>query len=252
MVKNKKGGSSRSSSSESRKRRSSRRRSSRSRSSRSRSRKKKWSSKDSICPKGKDHNQIPLSREGRDARWKKVSIMDLIVNTTKLNIDTGVYDFVIFKPDEGYIYLLKRYNHLEERGDVIYPEMTKEGIIPFIGHSSIFSEKEYDLEWKKEEIARDFSIQAEKAKGKEKKRLLKLEKRAREQCLIYYAGSIYYDEGIVLWTNKSGHFQPNIKNSRKVGLPIGAFYPYIPGVNEKDQKYWKIIEKHLSLKRGHF
>jgi len=177
--------------------------------------------------------------------------MDLIINTFKLKTGTGVYDFVIFKHDEEYIYLLKRYNDLRESNEIFYPEMVeaeRQQRHPFIGHSSIFSKEEYELEWEKEEIARDFSIQAERAKGKEKKRLLKLEKKEREQCSIYYAGSIYYDEGIVLWTNKSGHFQPNIKNSRKVGLPIGAFYPYIPGVNEKDQKYWKIIEKHLSLK----
>ena len=36
---------------------------------------------------------------------------------------------------------------------------------------------------------------------------------------------MYYDRGIVLWTNHSGHFMPKEENMEKVGLPKELFVP---------------------------
>ena len=58
------------------------------------------------------------------------------------------------------------------------------------------------MEWEKEKMAREFEQEASLLDDKKKKEsLFKKAKQARNQCLIYYAGQLYYDRGIVLWTN---------------------------------------------------
>ena len=66
-------------------------------------------------------------------------------------------------------------------------------------------------------------------------------KRIRNQCLLVYAGQLYYDvnTGIVLWTNHSGHFAPKVENRYLVNLPDNLFIPM------GSQRIREKLEEHI-------
>ena len=58
--------------------------------------------------------------------------------------------------------------------------------------------------------------------------------------MLYFAGQLYYDKQIVVWTNHSGHFQPPENVKHKVGLPLEKFAPMSSPRIKKliEQRYW--------------
>ena len=111
-----------------------------------------------------------------------------------------------------------------------------------IGHSSIYTSEEMEMEWTKENTARTLESEASLEKNKKKKKkMLKKAKRIRNQCLLVYAGQLYYDvnTGIVLWTNHSGHFAPKVENRYLVNLPDNLFIPM------GSQRIREKLEEHI-------
>ena len=73
-------------------------------------------------------------------------------------------------------------------------------------------------------MAREAEYKASLEKSEdEKKELIKLSKELRNQCRLLYAGLLFYDKKIILWTNNSGHFLPKQENSVQVNLPDELF-----------------------------
>ena len=66
-----------------------------------------------------------------------------------------------------------------------------------IGHSSIYNADEFNMEWLKESFARENELLASKSKDKKTKRKhLRIARKTREQCLLYFAGQLFYDKEI--------------------------------------------------------
>ena len=110
-----------------------------------------------------------------------------------------------------------------------------------IGHSSIYTKPEFTIEWLKEQTARKHDLDASKESDPtKKKKLSRSARRTREQCLLYFAGQLYYDKEIVVWTNHSGHFQTKDHVKRKVGLSLDKFAPM------SSKKIHTMIDQHYS------
>ena len=185
-----------------------------------------WSSKNSVCPKTPSH-QLNIDRNG--SNWFKLTKNDIKKKKNKyeikrLNKLPGIYIIIILKEDPNTLYLLREFTDLFYRNSLDYPEAPVDD--GMIGHSSIYTDIEFNMEWMKELSARDLELQASKTSDKvKKKKLNNMAKRTREQCLLYFAGQMYYDKQIVVWTNHSGHFQPSENVKHKVGLPVDKFEP---------------------------
>ena len=182
------------------------------------------------CPKTPFHQP---TIERNSSLWLKInSKKDLIKKKENFfiknkNISTGIYLLIILKENPDIIFLLKEYNDLSMNDYQEY-ELPQDAEWPTYGHSSIYSNEEYKIEWMKETTARDFESKAKKEKNKKKKHtLLKKANHARSQCFLVYAGQLYYDkkQGIIMWTNHSGHFQPKSENRYLVGFPDNLFVP---------------------------
>ncbi len=185
-----------------------------------------WNSKNSVCPKTPSH-QLTVNRDG--SNWFKLTKNDINKKKNKyeikrLNKLPGIYIIIVLKENPDIMYLLREFSDLFYRNSLDYPEAPVDD--GMIGHSSIYNDKEFQMEWMKEMTARDFELQASKTSDKVKKKMLNNKaKRTREQCLLYFAGQMYYDKQIVVWTNHSGHFQPSENVKHKVGLPVDKFEP---------------------------
>jgi hypothetical protein len=187
-----------------------------------------WENSDAECPKIPFH-QPSLDKDGKD--WITVDLKkDILRMGSKYIIDdervgTGIYIMVVMKEDPRTLHLLKEYNDLSmlQYQEYVLP---KDAEWPTYGHSSIYTKQEYDMEWLKEMEARKLEKETETEQDKDsKEKLYKKAHRIRKQCLLMFAGTLYYDRGIVLWTNHSGHFQSKGENSPKVGLPNELFVP---------------------------
>lgn len=215
--------------------------------SRSRSRKSvsktsqglEWNVKNSVCPKTPSH-QLTINREGPN--WLRITKNDIHkkkkrnkYEIKRLNKSPGIYIIIILKEDPNTLYLLREFTDLFYRNSLDYPEAPVDD--GMIGHSSIYSDQEFQMEWLKELTARDFELEASKTSDKSQQKLLNgRAKRIRQQCLLYFAGQLYYDKEIVVWTNHSGHFQPLVNVKHKVGLPIDKFAPMgSPKINKSIQ-----------------
>ena len=187
-----------------------------------------WSTKNSICPKTPAH-QLTINREGPN--WFRLTKNDIHkkkktnkYEIKKLNKLAGIYIIIILKEDPNTLYLLREFTDLFYRNSLDYPEAPVDD--GMIGHSSIYTDQEFQMEWLKEMTARGYELEASKTSDKIQKKLLNNRaKRIRQQCLLYFAGQLYYDKEIVVWTNHSGHFQPNENVKNKVGLPMDKFAP---------------------------
>ena len=185
-----------------------------------------WNKRDSVCPKTPSH-QLTINREGPN--WMRLTKYDIHkkkktnkYEIKRLNKLPGIYIVIILKEDPTIMYLLREYTDLFYRNSLDYPEAPVDN--GMIGHSSIYTDAEFQMEWLKELTARDFELKASKTTDKSQKKLLNNRaKRIREQCLLYFAGQLYYDKEIVVWTNHSGHFQPPENVKHKVGLPVDKF-----------------------------
>ena len=183
----------------------------------------------SECPKVQFH-QAMIDKEG--PHWIKVNLKreiieedDDVFTIDNERVDTGIYIMVVLKEDPNTLYLLKEYSDLQMLNFMDYP-ISQDSEWPTYGHSSIFRKKEYSIEWMKETVAREFEKEASMIQDKKKQEsLFKKAKQARGQCLLLYAGKLYYDKEILLWTNHSGHFQPKEENMKNVGLPQKLFKP---------------------------
>ena len=199
-----------------------------------------WNRRNSICPKAPSH-QLTVNRTGQN--WIKIKIKDIKVKNNKfiikkLNKLPGVYVMIILKENPNIIYLLREFTDLYFNNSIEYPEAPVDN--GMIGHSSIYNDTEFSIEWMKEDAARKFELQASQIKNKKTKRkLLRSARKTREQCLLYFAGQLYYDKQIVVWTNHSGHFQPPENVKHKVGLPLEKFAPMSSPVIKKliEQRY---------------
>ena len=185
-----------------------------------------WQKRNSLCPKTPIH-QLTVNRH--DDNWIKITSNDIIEKSGKfiikqLNRLPGVYIVIILKEYPKTIYLLREFGDLYYNQQIAYPEAPLD--LGMIGHSSIYDIDEFKIEWLKESIARDNELLASKSKDKKtKKKHMRTSKKTREQCLLYFAGQLFYDKEIVVWNNHSGHFQPAIKVKNKVGLPLEKFEP---------------------------
>ena len=185
-----------------------------------------WQKRNSLCPKTPIH-QLTVNRH--DDNWIKITSNDIIEKSGKfiikqLNRLPGVYIVIILKEYPKTIYLLREFGDLYYNQQIAYPEAPLD--LGMIGHSSIYDNDEFKIEWLKESIARDNELLASKSKDKKtKKKHMRTSKKTREQCLLYFAGQLFYDKEIVVWNNHSGHFQPAIKVKNKVGLPLEKFEP---------------------------
>jgi hypothetical protein len=199
-----------------------------------------WNRRNSICPKAPSH-QLTVNRTGQN--WIKIKIKDIKVKNNKfiikkLNKLPGVYVMIILKENPNIIYLLREFTDLYFNNSIEYPEAPVDN--GMIGHSSIYNDTEFSIEWMKEDAARKFELQASQIKNKKTKRkLLRSARKTREQCLLYFAGQLYYDKQIVVWTNHSGHFQPPENVKHKVGLPLEKFAPMSSPIIKKliEQRY---------------
>jgi len=199
-----------------------------------------WTSENSECPKTPSH-QLHISK--KSSHWVKVDVKNEIYKDDdsyiidNKSIGTGLYIMIVLKQDPDTLYLLKEFDDLFSFRQIEYPEAPLDR--GMIGHSSIFTEREFSMEWEKEKMAREFEQEASLLEDKKRKaNLFKKAEQARNQCLIYYAGQLYYDRGIVLWTNHSGHFQPKEEHMDKVGLPKELFVPM------GSKKINEIIRRH--------
>ena len=196
------------------------------------------------CPKTPFHQP---TIERNSSSWLKInSKKDLIKKKENFfiknrNISTGIYLLIILKENPDIIFLLKEYNDLSMNDYQEY-ELPQDAEWPTYGHSSIYSNNEYRIEWMKETTARDLESKAKKEKNKKKKHnLLKNANYARSQCFLVYAGQLYYDkkQGIIMWTNHSGHFQPKSENRYLVGFPDSLFVPAgSKKIDEKLEEYF--------------
>lgn len=201
-----------------------------------------WDKEDSECPKIPFH-QPTIDRKGSD--WIKVNLKtDVHKEDNKYvieneRVDRGIYLMIVLKESPDILYLLKEYSDLQMLTFLEY-DIPIDNDWPTYGHSSIYKNSEYKMEWMKETIAKEFEKEASTISDKKKKEsLFKKARQARDQCLLYYAGKLYYDNEIVLWTNHSGHFRPNEENMKKVGLPNELFVSM--GSKEIDEK----IRQHI-------
>ena len=185
-----------------------------------------WQKRNSLCPKTPIH-QLTVNRH--DDNWIKITSNDIIEKSgkfiiKKLNRLPGVYIVIILKEYPKTIYLLREFADLYYNQQIVYPEAPLD--LGMIGHSSIYDKDEFKMEWLKESIARDNELLASKSTDKKTKRKhMRTAKKTREQCLLYFAGQLFYDKEIVVWNNHSGHFQPDQKVKNKVGLPLEKFEP---------------------------
>ena len=185
-----------------------------------------WNSRNSVCPKTPSH-QLTVDRNG--SNWFKLTKQDIKKKKNKyeikrLNKLPGIYIIIVLKENPDIMYLLREFTDLFYRNSIEYPEAPVDD--GMIGHSSIYTNTEFQMEWMKELTARDFELKASKTSDLiQKKSLNDKAKRIREQCLLYFAGQLYYDKGIVVWTNHSGHFQPSENVKHKVWLPQEKFVP---------------------------
>lgn len=200
-----------------------------------------WLTSDPECPKVAFH-QPTIDRAGKD--WIRINLTKGILKMGPKyilddeRVDTGRYIMIVMKQEPEILYLLKEFNDLSMTEYQDY-EIPDDREWPTYGHSSIYSDKEYEMEWTKESRAREFEKETEGVTAKEsKEKSYKRARRIRNQCLLMYAGILYYDRGIVLWTNHSGHFMPKEENKEKVGLPIELFVP--TGSNEIEER----LEEH--------
>ena len=243
---------SRSSQRSSRKSRSSQRSSRKSRSSqrssqKSRSSKQSSTIKENIyeCPKTPSH-QVGIDRDSE--HWLKVNTgKDLSMKKGNHyiktpGISTGLYVMIVLKENPEIIYLLKEFDDFFYNRPTRYPDDVFNEDMGMIGHSSIYTDDEMEMEWTKENTARLLESEASSEKNKKKKKkMLKQAKRIRNQCLLVYAGQLYYDTntGIVLWTNHSGHFQAKAENRYLVNLPDNLFIPM------SSKKIQERLEEHI-------
>ena len=185
-----------------------------------------WYKRHSLCPKMPIH-QLTVNRMGDN--WIKISNKDIVEKSgkfiiKKLNRLPGVYIVIILKEYPKTIFLLREFADLYFNQQIAYPEAPLD--LGMIGHSSIYSDNEFKIEWLKESVARENELLASKSKDKKtKKKHLRIARKTREQCLLYFAGHLFYDKEIVVWNNHSGHFQPDKKVKNKVGLPLEKFEP---------------------------
>jgi hypothetical protein len=185
-----------------------------------------WHKRNSLCPKMPIH-QLTVNKEGDN--WIKITNKDIVEKSgkfiiKKLNRLPGVYIVIILKEYPKTIFLLREFADLYFNQQIVYPEAPLD--LGMIGHSSIYSNNEFKIEWLKESVARENELLASKSKDKKTKRKhLRIARKTREQCLLYFAGQLFYDKEIVVWNNHSGHFQPNKKVKNKVGLPLEKFEP---------------------------
>ena len=187
-----------------------------------------WTKDSPECPKTPYH-QPTIDREGEN--WIKLDLTKDVVQEddryilANEGITTGIYIMIVLKTNPDTLYVLKEYDDLSMMAYNEY-DIPDDAEWPTYGHSSIYSNDEYQLEWLKETSAREYDKEAElEENATKKKKLFKKAEQARSQCLLYYAGIMYYDRGIVLWTNHSGHFMPKAENMEKVGLPEELFVP---------------------------
>ena len=187
-----------------------------------------WTKDSPECPKTPYH-QPTIDREGEN--WIKLDLTKDVVQEddryilANEGITTGIYIMIVLKTDPDTLYVLKEYDDLSMMAYNEY-DIPDDAEWPTYGHSSIYSNDEYQLEWLKETSAREYDKEAElEENATKKKKLFKKAEQARSQCLLYYAGIMYYDREIVLWTNHSGHFMPKAENMEKVGLPEELFVP---------------------------
>ena len=186
-----------------------------------------WSAKHSECPKTPLH-QLTVDRH--KSNWIKLNVTrdvkkkknKYIIN--KLKKLPGIYMIIILKEDPSILYLLREFKDLYYNGEIEYPEAPMDD--GRIGHSSVFTKSEFTIEWLKEETARKYDLDASKESDPiKKKKLRRTARRTREQCLLYFAGQLYYDKELVVWTNHSGHFQTKDYVKHKVGLPLDKYAP---------------------------
>ena len=199
-----------------------------------------WQKRNSLCPKTPIH-QLTVNRH--DDNWIKITSNDIIEKSgkfiiKKLNRLPGVYIVIILKEYPKTIYLLREFADLYYNQQIVYPEAPLD--LGMIGHSSIYDIDEFKMEWLKESIARDNELLASKSTDKKTKRKhMRTAKKTREQCLLYFAGQLFYDKEIVVWNNHSGHFQPPENVKHKVGLPLEKFAPMSSPIIKKliEQRY---------------
>ena len=243
---------SRSSQRSSQKSRSSHRSSRKSRSSQRSSRKSRSSKQSSTikeniyeCPKTPSH-QVGIDRDSE--HWLKVNTgKDLSIKKGNHyiktpGISTGLYVMIVLKENPEILYLLKEFDDFFYNRPHRYPDDVFNEDMGMIGHSSIYTSEEMEMEWTKENTARTLESEASSEKNKKKKKkLLKKAKRVRDQCLLVYAGQLYYDTntGIVMWTNHSGHFQAKAENRYLVNLPDNLFIPM------SSKKIQERLEEHI-------
>ena len=184
-----------------------------------------WSIKHSECPKTPSH-QLTIDRH--KSNWIKLNVTrdvkkkknKYIIN--KLKKLPGIYIVIILKEDPSTLYLLREFKDLYYNGQIEYPEAPMDD--GMIGHSSIYFDSEFKIEWMKEMTARQYDLDASKESDPKKKmKLRRSARKTREQCLLYFAGQLYYDKELVVWTNHSGHFQTKDYVKHKVGLPLDKF-----------------------------
>ena len=170
-------------------------------------------------------HQLTVNKEGDN--WIKITNKDIVEKSgkfiiKKLNRSPGVYIVIILKEYPKTIFLLREFADLYFNQQIAYPEAPLD--LGMIGHSSIYNADEFKMEWLKESVARENELLASKSKDKKTKRKhLRMARKTREQCLLYFAGQLFYDKQIVVWNNHSGHFQPDKKVKNKVGLPLEKF-----------------------------
>jgi len=196
----------------------------------------------SECPKAPSH-QLNIDRH--KSNWIKLNVTKDIKKKNnkyiikKLKKLPGIYVVIILKQDPSILYLLREFKDLYYNGQIEYPEAPMEQ--GAIGHSSIYTNFEFYMEWMKEETARKYDLESIKESNPKKKQKLRTyARRIREQCLLYFAGQLYYDKELVVWTNHSGHFQTREYVKHKVGLPLDKFAPM------SSKKINTMIDEHYS------
>jgi hypothetical protein len=197
------------------------------------------------CPKTPSH-QVGIDRNSE--HWLKVNTLtDLIMKKGNHyiktpGISTGLYVMIVLKENPEIIYLLKEFDDFFYNRPHRYPVDVFDDDMGMIGHSSVYTSEEMEMEWTKENTARMLESEASAEKNKKKKKkLLKQAKRIRGQCLLMYAGQLYYDTntGIVLWSNHSGHFQAKAENRYLVNLPDNLF------IAMSSKKIQEKLEEHM-------
>ena len=209
-----------------------------------------WSAKYSECPKTPSH-QLNVNRH--TPKWIKLDVSKDVKKKknkyliNKLKKLPGIYVMIILKEDPSTLYLLREFKDLFYGAQIDYQGVSTTTTVgglswdDTIGHSSIYTKPEFTIEWLKEQTARKHDLDASKESNPTKKKELRRSaRRTREQCLLYFAGQLYYDKELVVWTNHSGHFQTKEYVKRKVGLPLDKFAPM------SSKKIHTMIEQHYS------